>query len=197
MKIVKRNRQVEEFTYEKIKKAIIAAFSSLDLSISEHELSVICELIAANLVDEECVDVETVQDLVEASLMKRGHYKVAKAYILYRTRRTECREVLNKFRQTIRDEELIGLLRHIQDQYVASAYDLNALYSKYRSFYKAKANPLRTLVKAAVELITPEAPNWEFIASRLLNKELEIEIDEAEHLLGLNSLYSKITINYN
>lgn len=192
MKIIKRNRQVEDFTYDKIKKAISSAFYGLQQTVTEHELDVICDLIAANLSDIDCVEVETVQDLVETALMKRGHYKVAKAYILYREQRTAQREMLNKFRQTVKDESIISLLKLIQNQYSGKEYELHFLYSKYRSFYKEEENPLRILIKAAVELITPDAPNWEFIASRFLNVQLEKEIADAEKTMGLDSLYSKL-----
>lgn len=192
MKIIKRNRQVEDFTYDKIKRAIVAAFHSLQRSVSEHELEIICDLISVNLEDSDYVDVETVQDLVETVLMKRGHYKEAKAYILYRDRRTACREMINQFRQTITDDDTIELLQDIQNEFGQKQYDLQFLYSKYRSFYKADGNPLKILMKAAVELITPDAPNWEFIASRLLAVELEKEIQQAERELGLTSLYKKM-----
>src|SRR5699024_9022777 len=112
---------------------------------------------SVNLEDSDYVDVETVQDLVETVLMKRGHYKEAKAYILYRDRRTACREMINQFRQTITDDDTIELLQDIQNEFGQKQYDLQFLYSKYRSFYKADGNPLKILMKAAVELITPDA----------------------------------------
>ena len=45
--------------------------------------------------------VETVQDIVEETLMKNGHYKVAKAYIIYR-------ETHKKVRQEKTIEEIKG-----------------------------------------------------------------------------------------
>lgn len=193
MRIIKRDRSVETFTFDKIKRAIIAAFSSLHESISDSELQMICQLISRQIEDRESVEVETIQDLVETALMERGHYKVAKAYILYREKRAERRVIINRFRETIEDESIIQVLEKVQERYSTKPYALDFLYAKYRSFFKDDANPLKTLIKAAVELITPDAPNWEFIASQLQMIQLEESIQDSEKVLCLNSFYDKIS----
>lgn len=43
--------------------------------------------VEARLGSNDAQDVESIQDLVERTLMERGHYDAAKAYILYRHRR--------------------------------------------------------------------------------------------------------------
>ncbi|MEI3479348.1 MAG: anaerobic ribonucleoside-triphosphate reductase [Bilophila sp.] len=48
-------------------------------------------------------DVEQVQDLVEKTLIKNGHARTAKAYILYRHQRTKVREMNTRLMTTIRD----------------------------------------------------------------------------------------------
>lgn len=48
------------------------------------------------------------------------------------------------------------------------------------------------LIKAAVELTTQEAPEWEFIAARLLNYQLNKRIARFEDSEGLMSLYDKM-----
>ena len=47
--------------------------------------------VEARLGSNDAQDVESIQDLVERTLMERGHYDAAKAYILYRHRRSELR----------------------------------------------------------------------------------------------------------
>ena len=192
MDIIKRNRKVEKFTFDKIRKAIAAAFSSLDAPVTKAELQNICNLVSKQIEGKNCVEVETIQDLVETSLMERGHYKVAKAYILYRDKRAACRVVVNQFKETINDERIITLLEDIQEHFTTKPYALDFLYAKYRSFYKVDGDTLQMLIKAAVELITPDAPNWEFIASRLQMIRLEELIENAEKVLCLNSFYDKI-----
>ncbi|WP_321478718.1 ribonucleoside-diphosphate reductase subunit alpha [uncultured Bacteroides sp.] len=192
MKIIKRNRQMEDFTFDKVKLAIKRAFMGLNLNVTEEELHTICMDIESKIEFGESVDVETIQDLVEMTLMQRGHYQVAKAYILYREKRSEYREIINKFKITIQDDELIALLKEIQVVYSTKPYELTLLYTKYRSFYKENVDALEILIKATVELITPEAPNWEFVASRLLSVQLERKITLEEARLKLSSFYSKL-----
>lgn len=95
-KVKKRNGSIATFDAEKIKKAIknaiIAAggndFTGLDDIVSD----VIKNLISKG---ETIPEVETVQDVVEETLIKEGHDTVAKKYILYREQRRLSREVRN------------------------------------------------------------------------------------------------------
>lgn len=50
----------------------------------------------------------------------------------------------------------------------------------------------KCLLKLAVELITPDAPNWEFIAARLQMIRLEEKIQNSEKVLCLNNFYDKL-----
>ncbi|KGN96333.1 response regulator SirA [Porphyromonas sp. COT-108 OH2963] len=192
MKILKRDRTEEDFTLGKISNAIRRAFVACGETMPEKEIEVICKDIEAALQDRREVDVETIQDMVEKALMQAGYYQVAKKYILYREKRSEFREIINKFSKTISDNGVISLLKDIQATFQMKAYSLDFLYAKYQAFYKEQANTLEILTKAAVELITPEAPNWEFIASRLLLLQIERSIIEEENKLYIDSFYGKI-----
>lgn len=192
MKILKRDRTEEDFTLGKISNAIRRAFVACGETMPEKEIEVICKDIEAALQDRREVDVETIQDMVEKALMQAGYYQVAKKYILYREKRSEFREIINKFSKTISDSGVISLLKDIQATFQMKAYSLDFLYAKYQAFYKEQANTLEILTKAAVELITPESPNWEFIASRLLLLQIERSIAEEENKLYIDSFYGKI-----
>lgn len=192
MKILKRDRTEEDFTLGKISNAIRRAFVACGETMPEKEIETICKDIEAALQDRREVDVETIQDMVEKALMQAGYYQVAKKYILYREKRSEFREIINKFSKTISDNGVISLLKDIQATFQMKAYSLDFLYAKYQAFYKEQANTLEILTKAAVELITPEAPNWEFIASRLLLLQIERSIVEEENKLYIDSFYGKI-----
>ncbi len=194
MLIIKRNKQPEEFTLDKIKNALKRAFGATKVKISQRDLTELCRKILSEIeaMQHRQIDVEMVQDIVETELMKAGHYKVAKAYILYRTKRTEAREIINKFRTQVKDEETISLLKEIQESYQGHIYSLDLLYAKFFAFYKEGVNTLATLIKAAVELITPQAPNWEYIASRLYALELRKALEREEEALKIESFYAKI-----
>ena len=49
MNIIKRNRQVEEFTFDKIKKAIAAAFAGLNELVSKNEIQAICDVVSQHI----------------------------------------------------------------------------------------------------------------------------------------------------
>ena len=89
--IIKRNGNIESLNCKKIEKAVMRA--AIDTGLSKNEGILIgqevVEDIKAKLNDN--ITVEEIQDLVEESLMKIDRYRVAKAYILYRNKRTELR----------------------------------------------------------------------------------------------------------
>lgn len=192
MKIIKRDRAEEAFDESKISNAIRRAFASTGERVSEQLVEQMTSSVVAQITDRSEIDVETIQDMVEKALMTDGHYQAAKNYILYRNKRSEYRQIINKFFQTITSKEIITELKDIQAAFPDHVYSLDFLYGKYQAFYKPTADTLEILTKAAVELITPEAPNWEFIASRLLRMQLERTIVGEETKLYLDSFYAKI-----
>lgn len=192
MRIIKRDRAEEDFALSKVSNAIRRAFTASGEKMPEKEIARLCKKLEAELQHRDFVEVETIQDMVENALMSAGYYRVAKNYILYREKRSEYRQIINKFCQTISCPEIISLLKDIQASFQDKAYSLDFLYAKYQAFYKEQADTLEILTKAAVELITPEAPNWEFIASRLLLMQLERSIGSEEQKLYIDSFYTKI-----
>ena len=86
-KIIKRNGNVVSFDRKHIFSAIEKAFYSENIT----DLVLVANL-ADQVVNEvslrsdlsQPLHVEVVQDIVEETLMKNGHYKVAKSYIIYR-----------------------------------------------------------------------------------------------------------------
>jgi ribonucleoside-diphosphate reductase alpha chain len=93
-KIRKRDGQVVEFQPEKIKAAIVKAFRAQGLleDKAPAELAAIVVRKAEERFSEDLPGVEDIQDIVERTLIDGGYPEVAKAYILYRQRRSEIRE---------------------------------------------------------------------------------------------------------
>lgn len=193
MIIIKRDKETEEFNLSKITNAIRRAFVACGEKYPEKDIVKLCKSIEKDVEGIKNLEVEYIQDLVEHSLMKSGFYRVAKSYILYREKRSEYREIINKFRKTIEDQEIISLLKDMQATFQDKVYSLEFLYNKYHAFYKENVDILDILTKGAVELITTEAPKWEFIASRILMFQLERKIKKQENNLYIDSLYSKIS----
>ena len=196
MKIRKRNGELVEFIPGKIKSALEKAFVSQGKKIDEEELSKLLTTLLSRLPNDEDLTVELVQDEAERVLMEYGWYDVAKVYILYREKRSILRQARASIIETVSgDDKLDELLRIVQSDFNDESYSLSALQAKFDSFYKPSMNEeecYAALVKAAVELTTPEAPNWEFIASRLLNYSFQNNLTNVMNKYGITCLYEKI-----
>ena len=196
MKIRKRNGELVEFIPGKIKSALEKAFVSQGKKIDEEKLHKLLTTLLSRLPNDEGLTVELVQDEVERVLMEYGWYDVAKAYILYREKRYILRQARASIVEAVSgDDKLDELLRIVQSDFNNENYSLSALQAKFDSFYKPSMNEEErydALVKAAVELTTPEAPNWEFIASRLLNYSFQNNLTNVMNKYGITCLYEKI-----
>lgn len=196
MKIRKRNGELVEFIPGKIKSALEKAFVSQGKKIDEEELSKLLTTLLSRLPNDEGLTVELVQDEAERVLMEYGWYDVAKAYILYREKRSILRQARASIVEAVSgDDKLDELLRIVQSDFNDESYSLSALQAKFDSFYKPSMNEeecCAALVKAAVELTTPEAPNWEFIASRILNYSFQNNLTNVMNKYDITCLYEKI-----
>ncbi len=92
--IKKRDGRVVPFEKEKITKAIWNAAQAVGGKDYQNAIDLTEKVVEiAQYVDEdEIATVEGIQDLVEKVLVKNGHYKTAKAYILYRKQHQDIRE---------------------------------------------------------------------------------------------------------
>jgi len=149
-KVQKRNGEIVNYDSVKITKAIFAAAQSVGGKnqakaddLTRKVESVLKETYRGNI-----PAVEDIQDVVEKILIEEGHAKTAKAYILYRKRHEEIREVKNLFMDA---EEMIedyvnlddwrvnenanmsfslqGLNNHIVEN-ITKKYWLNKIYDK-------------------------------------------------------------------
>lgn len=92
--VVKRSGEVAPFDQEKVTVAIYKAAASVgghDRALSEDLSDQVLQALAANYSEEDPPTVEDVQDVVERILIKAGHARTAKAYILYRDARSRMR----------------------------------------------------------------------------------------------------------
>ncbi len=90
--ILKRDGTKEKFSLDKIMSAIVKAFNSVG---EQADLGCISKIISILDIKND-ITVEDIQNQVEVALMREGHYKVAKSFMLYRQQHTEDREVLEK-----------------------------------------------------------------------------------------------------
>ncbi|MBP3249729.1 MAG: anaerobic ribonucleoside triphosphate reductase [Ruminococcus sp.] len=93
--IIKRDSRKVPFNIEKIANAIFKAAQSCggtDFSVAMDTAVEVCKTYEATHPGQ-TPTVEEIQDLVEKTLIEKGHAKTAKAYILYRYERTRSREM--------------------------------------------------------------------------------------------------------
>ena len=110
--IRKRDARIVPFDVNKIAQAIFRAASSQGGKDYVLSLKIAAEVLERlNEQFEDAVpDVEQVQDLVEKTLIKSGHARTAKAYILYRHQRTKIREMNTRLMTTIRNSDCIMVM---------------------------------------------------------------------------------------
>lgn len=90
--IVKRDGKREPFSLEKIQRAVAKAFLSVGSFATQEVITTILSRVCVT----DGSSVEEIQNQVEVALMAERYYTVAKAYMLYRQRHTEDREVRDK-----------------------------------------------------------------------------------------------------
>ncbi len=192
MEIRKRNGLPEVYDGGKIKSAVRRAFDSVGQVPAEGVLEQIVGSVERHVREIEgqggSVAVEQIQDMAERAMMEAGCYDALKSFILYRDERSRERKVRKElagyFEQV---PELDGVLKEIQKDYREVPYKLEHLLMKFQSFYKGETGVeerLGSLIQAAAELTTMEAPCWEFVAARLLMgkfmRSLEAEMERQQ-----------------
>ena len=196
MNITKRNGEVEVYNNEKISIAIKKSFISTGKDISDSEIAgMVSEVEQFIKENPELRTVEDIQNRVEKCLMAHGHYDEAKNYILFRYQRNEQRQAINYIVWTADDRELADVLHSVAREYRERSYSMVTLQEKFSSFTKpgmSQKDSIEALIKAAVELTTPEAPAWEMISARILSYRSENKITRLEEELGLKTFYRKV-----
>lgn len=146
--------------------------------------------------------VEEVQNLVEKHLVKANKYEVAKAYILYRERRSEEREerkekLIQQFeKHSLKvtkangDKELFDIekLRTLFDRAAKGYEDLCRFEDLIEAFKKNIVDDIKTsdigklLVKTCIDLVTVENIAWQQIAARIFLGDLYKQASRNRHI---------------
>jgi ribonucleoside-diphosphate reductase alpha chain len=202
LKTIKRNGKVVNYDDSKIKVAITKAFiadegGSAPTSDRIHQqieelTRQISQVFKRRLPSGGAIHIEDIQDQVELALMRSGHYKVARAYVLYREEHRKARQRDLKQQTssddknlliTMPDGELVPLdmdrvntivnescrnLEHVTAEPVIKDA-LRNLYNqaKFEDVHKALIMAARTLVE--------KEPNYTYVSARLLLDSLRME----------------------
>ena len=87
LKVVKRDRSIEDFNVQKVVNAVQKAFASVGCGLPEY----LNTMIPALFEEGDVIGVEDIQDRVEQLLMNDKHFRAAKSYILYREKHKQAR----------------------------------------------------------------------------------------------------------
>ena len=195
MQIRKRSGILEDYTPQKITEAMKKAFASVEEAVDASTLAGLLKAVEDSFDGPEAA-VEEIQDQVERVLMASGHYEAAKSYILYRQKRTELRSAREEISCQFEDSGMEACLTGIQKDFDPALYSISTLSSQFSGFVKPGMEleeRIAVLTKAAIELTSPETPDWEKIAARFLNygfrRRLSAELDR----LGIHSFYEKLS----
>ena len=193
MEIIKRSGSKQKYNISKIENAVKKAFKATNTPLDEKVIHNIAKDVEKQIIKKDTVNVEDIQDLVEEGLMKAEYFSAAKSYILYREKRAQIRATLEKIISSFHKQtDIRKALERIEKDFPVELYPLDKLADKYFSFVKsgqADSDLLPLLIRAAVELTTKEAPDWEFIAARILLVKFQREVALYDKT---NSLYDKI-----
>lgn len=102
MKVIKRDKTLQEYDEAKIMKAILAAASSTNTIVDRETL----KLITSQLKIYDNIPIEEIQDQIESILMDMKFFEIAKAFIIYRAEHKQARfireriDYMNKYSQS-------------------------------------------------------------------------------------------------
>ena len=199
LQVIRRNGSVVNFEPEKIALALSKAFLAVEGSQSSVSARVrdlvntltdtVVRGLTRRMPDGGVVHIEDVQDQVELALMRAGEHDVARAYVLYRERRSAERaaqgEVSTPVTINVRvGEELrpldIGLIRQICEEACSGLATTNPsliLDSAMKNLYDGvpASDVKQALILSARTLIETE-PDYDRVTARLLQAVLNEEV---------------------
>ncbi len=148
-KVRKRDGSIVDFDKEKIVQAIWKAAQAVggrDYELARKLADEVVELLEERF-SHRIPSVEDIQDVIEKVLVENGHYRTAKAFILYRQQKAKIRETQNIYVDVIntineyllktdwrvwensnQDYSFSGLMLHISGKVIAN-YTLNHVYT--------------------------------------------------------------------
>ena len=194
--VIRRTGELTRFDASKMQVAMIKAFLAVEGSeaaasrrihdIVEHLTAQVIEALFRRLPDGGAVHIEDIQDHVELALMRDGHHKVARAYVLYREERARQREARTRQRAEPSAPPVLSVTRAdgskhpldqerltaVTEEACAGLADVSArriLQDTMHNLFDGmpEGDVGRVLTMSARALIEQE-PNYSYVAARLL-----------------------------
>ncbi|WP_431874888.1 ribonucleoside-diphosphate reductase subunit alpha [Amycolatopsis sacchari] len=187
VQVIRRDGSVSPFDAGKISVALTKAFLAVEgdgAAASSRIHHVVTELtgqvetaLLRHATPEAALHIEQIQDQVELALMRGGHHKVARAYVLYQEEHAKARE------QPAEPDASAHVdwarVEHVVGEAVAGIDDVSAepvLAETKRNLYQGiTADELGTALIMAARTLVEKEPNYSFVTARLLLDKLRGE----------------------
>ncbi|MBX3166619.1 MAG: ribonucleoside-diphosphate reductase subunit alpha [Candidatus Eremiobacteraeota bacterium] len=191
-RVIRRDGAASAFDPSKISLALSKAFLAVEGTAAaasqrihetvEELTSLVVTALTRRSDGERLLHIEDVQDQVELALMRAGHHKVARAYVLYREERSRRRDSAAPEPQAFDDRLIRQACEGLEDVAVEAV-----VAETRRNLYQgiSEEETLLAQIMAARTLIELE-PNYTYVAARLLNEKLRLE---AHRYLGCSDDY--------
>ncbi|RLA08008.1 MAG: ribonucleoside-diphosphate reductase subunit alpha [Gammaproteobacteria bacterium] len=193
-RVLRRNGKETDFNVDKIKNALTKAFVATegdDGSRAQHIHDIVAKLtnqvwdaLTRSRIEGAIFHIEDIQDQVELSLMREGHQKVARAYVLYREKRNQARPDSNQKTKikstglsTITDDnkkiildfaELKNICKDACHHLAGVSADIIYQEIKENLFDGMQQSKIIDVAIMVVKTMIDKNPNYGFVASRLL-----------------------------
>ncbi len=203
--VIRRNGKLTRFDPSKIQVAVTRAFLAVEggQASDSHRVREIAEQLTSQVIDAlfrrlsggGAIHIEDIQDQVELALMRNGHHKVARAYVLYREEHNRRRQMESETdAQTSSDEARIHITMGDGSRQVLQESSVRAIIHEacaglsgvdsalilkeaLRNIYDgiAEKDIATVLVMSARTLIDKE-PDYAHVSARLLLDSLRQEV---------------------
>ena len=150
--IRKRDGRLVDFEVDKIAGALYKAFSACFDKVELKKVYAIAHDVEKRLEEKESTlpTVELVQDTVEEILIEEGYVRVAKAYILYRDKRSRSRDLFDVFENLMNDamdktrkEDLKKVFKLLKELNI----DEEIIYQKVSETFAMTDETLKSVIK--------------------------------------------------
>lgn len=202
LSIIRRNGNLSPFDPNRIAAAITKAFWDVEGSASKtservteivtHLTQEVAQALTRRLpTNGGTIHIEDVQDQVELALMRHEHHQVARSYVLYREERRRLREAKKPTQKITSDIHLtledgssapldMALLNNSVEEICQDLNDVSAaaiINDTLRNIFNGvHIRDLRQALIMSARALIEQEPNYSYVASRLLLKNLELEV---------------------
>ncbi|HVV09576.1 ribonucleoside-diphosphate reductase subunit alpha [Amycolatopsis sp.] len=189
VQVIRRDGSVSPFDANKISVALTKAFLAVEgdsAAASSRIHHVVAELttqvensLLRHASSDAALHIEQIQDLVELALMRGGHHKIARAYVLYREEHAKAREAAKPAAPESSADVDWARVERVVGEAVAGIEDVEAapvLAETRRNVYPGiSTEELATAQIMAARTLVEQEPNYSYVTARLLLDKLRTE----------------------